>query len=273
MVREAKALKVSGSEPDASGAESPDGHGLAAQRLDLALLRQGLVGSRARARDLILRGHVRVDGVVCRKPARLVTAVSTVCVDGTRSGNVSRGAEKLGAALDAFGIEVSGRCAVDVGASTGGFTQVLLGRGAAQVYAVDVGTAQLHESLRSDQRVVVLEQTDARLLTRKMVPDPLDLVVADVSFVSLTKVLGPALDLTAANAHLVALIKPQFEVGPRAVGKGGVVRDLQARMAAVEAVVQWVAARDGWQVINVVPSPIAGGDGNQEYLIGASRNG
>lgn len=185
---------------------------------------------------------------------------------------VSRGAEKLHAALETFGLSVAGRTALDIGASTGGFTEVLLKKGARKVYAVEVGSDQLHPSLREDARVISLEKCDARKLDHEKIGDEIDLIVADVSFISLAKVLLPALGLAAPNAQLVALIKPQFEVGPEKVARGGIVRDENTRLGAVEAFRNWLCTQPGnWSVMAEMKSPIKGGDGNVEYLIGAVR--
>ena len=243
------------------------------RRLDQALVEAGLVTTRSRARDAIGRGLVRVAGAIVDKPGALVEAGAPLAVlPGAGVDFVSRGAVKLGAALDAFGLDPKNRIALDVGASTGGFTEVLLARGAAKVYAVDVGHRQLHERLRRDARVASLEDQDARTLSRASIPDEVGAVTADVSFISLAKALPAALGLAGRGAWLVALVKPQFEAGPDAVGKGGVVRDPDAREAAVASVSRWLARDMGWSVIGVVPSPIAGGSGNREYLLGARRD-
>jgi 23S rRNA (cytidine1920-2'-O)/16S rRNA (cytidine1409-2'-O)-methyltransferase len=242
------------------------------QRLDNALVARGLAPSRSRARDLIRRGLVLVDGRVVQEPGYRLADASVPCLVAGAPGFVSRGAEKLIAALDHFGLAPAGRVGLDVGASTGGFSEVLLLRGARRVYAVDVGHGQLHSRLRSDPRVVALEGTDARGIDASLVPEPVGAIVADLSFIALAKSLGPALDRAAPDAWLVALIKPQFEVGPAQVGKGGIVRDPAARQAAVEAVTGWLAAKAGWRVLGVTPSPIAGGSGNLEFLVGARRN-
>jgi 23S rRNA (cytidine1920-2'-O)/16S rRNA (cytidine1409-2'-O)-methyltransferase len=242
------------------------------RRLDVALVARSLAATRSQARDLIGRGCVSVGGDVVTKSATLVAESDAVTVADGAADYVSRGALKLAAALEAFGFEAHGRIALDVGASTGGFTQVLLGRGAAKVYAIDVGHGQLHPRLAADARVVSMETCDARRLTRALIPDPVDAIVADVSFISLTKVLPATLALTTAGAWLVALIKPQFEVGPVAVGKGGIVRDSVAREQAVAAVRSWIAAQRGWDVRGVIPSPIPGGSGNREFLLGAARD-
>jgi 23S rRNA (cytidine1920-2'-O)/16S rRNA (cytidine1409-2'-O)-methyltransferase len=242
-----------------------------ASRLDLVLVARGLAPSRARARDLIRRGLVEVAGAIVTRPAVVVVGEVDIRVLGG-AADVSRGAAKLVAALDSFAFPVEGRVALDIGASTGGFTQVLLARGAARVYAVDVGHGQLDPRLAADPRVVSLERCDARRLDRALVPEPVDAIVADVSFISLTKALPVPLSLAAPAAWLVALVKPQFEAGPAAVGRGGIVRDPAARRRAVEAVRDWVAAQPGWRVVDVVASPIAGGSGNEEFLLGAVRD-
>jgi len=241
------------------------------QRLDLALVARGLVATRAKARDLIARGEVRVDGEVARKPAMSVRAEQTIVVDAHAAAQVSRGAVKLTAALDHFGLVPTARIALDIGASTGGFTQVLLERGAARVYAVDVGRDQLHASLEEDPRVVTLEARDARTLDRAIVPDAIDAIVADVSFISLRKALPAALALAAPGCWIVALVKPQFEVGREGVGKGGIVRDPALRAQALDKVREWLAQQHGWSVIGDMPSPIEGGSGNVEFLLAGVR--
>ena len=185
---------------------------------------------------------------------------------------MSRGGLKLDHALQAFAIDVTGVVALDVGASTGGFTDVLLARGAARVYAVDVGYGQLHWKLRSDDRVVVLERTNARNLTAEQIPEPIDIVVCDASFIGLEKVLPVPLQFARPGARLVALIKPQFEVGRGEVGKGGIVRDESLREAVCRRIEDWVAGLSGWSVIGVVESPVTGADGNVEFLIAARRD-
>lgn len=241
-------------------------------RLDRLLVQRGLAATRSRARDLIRRGCVTVAGARVSKPGMEVPDHVDLAVEGASGDDVSRGRVKLAAALEAFGFDPAGRRALDIGASTGGFTQALLGCGAARVWAVDVGHGQLHPSLAADPRVVSLEGVDARDLSVSLVEGPVEAIVADVSFISLTLALPATLALAAPGAWLVALIKPQFEAGREAVGKGGVVRDEAARQAAVEKVRAWLAAQPGWRVKGVVPSPIAGGSGNQEFLIGAVRD-
>lgn len=241
-------------------------------RLDQALVERGLVATRSRARDLIRRGEVTVDGAVAMKPAAAVSPGSTIALSPGAGDYVSRGALKLAAALDCFALSPAGRICLDVGASTGGFTETLLRRGAARVHAVDVGTGQLDAALAADARVAALEQTDVRHLDRSVIPDPVAAVVADVSFMSLTLALPAALALTAPGAWLVALVKPQFEAGRAAVGKGGIVRDAAAHAAAVEKVRAWIAAQPGWRPLGVLPSPVTGGSGNAEFLIAAVRD-
>lgn len=241
-------------------------------RLDKILVARGLVATRSRARDLIQRGQVSVGGAAVTKPGTVIDDAACVTIDGA-SDYVSRGGFKLAAALDVFGLDPSGRVALDVGASTGGFTEILLSRGATKVYAVDVGRDQLHPSLRADPRVVSLEGQDVRALSRSHVPEPVSALVADVSFISLEKALPAALALASPGAWLVALVKPQFEAGREAIGKGGIVRDQAVRDAQAERLASWVGAQTGWRVLGVVLSPIEGGSGNQEFLLGALFGG
>ncbi|MHA6298521.1 TlyA family RNA methyltransferase [Devosia sp. CAU 1758] len=235
-------------------------------RLDLALEQRGLMPSRARARDAILRGTVSVNGAPAKKPNQMIGEDDVLALDDPAAGYVSRAALKLIAGLDADGIDVTGKVCLDVGASTGGFTQVLLERGAAKVFAVDVGHDQLHESLRSDPRVVSLEGVNARELDREGIPQVIDLVVSDVSFVSATKVLAAPLGLCGPRAEAVVLFKPQFEVGREFVGKGGIVTDLEAGERAMGEVVAFVEGA-GFALRSKVASPIAGGDGNLETAL------
>lgn len=240
------------------------------QRLDQELVSRGMVATRARARDLIVRGNVCVAGDVTTKPSKMVSSEISlkVCGDGERY--VSRGALKLKAGLDAFDFDVSRRVALDVGASTGGFTDVLLQAGVKKVYAVDVGRKQLAEKIRYNPSVVNMDETDARTLSREKILDPIGIIVADVSFISLTKALPQALSLAAPSCFLVALIKPQFEVGPERVGSGGIVRDQGAIESACHEIESWLDSLEGWRTTGIIPSPITGGSGNQEYLIGAT---
>ncbi len=248
-------------------------HGLNRQRLDGALVERGLAPTRSQARDLIKRGCVSVDGATIAKAGHVVGEAAIIAVQEGAQPYVSRGGLKLAAALEAFGFDPEGVVAVDIGASTGGFSDVLLRRNAAKVYAVDVGRGQLHPVIAGDPRVVMLEGQDARLLDRSIIAEPAGAIVADVSFVSLAKVLGAALALAAPGAWLVALVKPQFELGREEIGKGGIVRDPAAREQAVESVRGWVCGQAGWQVMGVIASPIAGGSGNVELLLGARRDG
>lgn len=235
-------------------------------RLDLALEQRGLLPSRARARDAILRGTVRVNGAPARKPNQMVGAEDAIALDDPAAGYVSRAALKLVAGLDAGAIGVEGKACLDIGSSTGGFTQVLLERGAAKVFAVDVGHDQLHERLRGNPRVVSLEGFNAREISRQEIPEPVELLVSDVSFVSVTKVLEAPLGLCAERAEAVILFKPQFEVGRDFVGKGGIVSDAEANARAMGEVIAFVEAQGFAHRLSVV-SPIAGGDGNIETVL------
>ena len=243
------------------------------KRLDHALVERGLVPSRSRAQDLIKDGKVLVDRKVCTKRSAEVDAQQMIALKSDAPRYVSRGGTKLAAALQRFGFDANDRVALDVGASTGGFTEVLLEAGARKVYAIDVGRDQLHPRLRKDARVVSLEERDARDLAPSLFPDAVTAIAADLSFISLCKALGPALALAARGAWLIALIKPQFEAGRAHVGKGGIVRDPQARAAAVEAVSAWLKTQPGWRLVGVMPSPIKGGSGNEEFLLGAVNDG
>jgi 23S rRNA (cytidine1920-2'-O)/16S rRNA (cytidine1409-2'-O)-methyltransferase len=243
------------------------------KRLDVVLVERGLAPTRSRARDLIKYGKVLVDQQVCTKVAAEVRGEQVLTLAPGSADAVSRGAAKLAAALDAFKFDAQGRVVLDVGASTGGFTQVLIERGAAKVYAVDVGHDQLHARLEADPRVVSLEGCDARALTPQTIPEPVAAIVADVSFISLAKALPAPLALAEQGAWLVALIKPQFEVGRANIGKRGIVRDQGAKDAAVEEVTSWLAAQKSWRVAGVIPSPIRGGSGNEEFLLGALKDG
>jgi 23S rRNA (cytidine1920-2'-O)/16S rRNA (cytidine1409-2'-O)-methyltransferase len=242
------------------------------QRLDRALVERGLVETRSRARDLILSGAVLIDAKPITKVAALVSETAIIALAATANPYVSRGALKLAAALGHFNLSPKGLVVLDIGSSTGGFTEVLLKRGAAKVYAIDVGRDQLHARLRANPRVITLESFDARKVTRATIPDPFNAVVADVSFISLTKALGPALALTEPLGWLIALIKPQFEAGRQAVGKGGIVRDPNDRARAVAEVRAWLAEQANWECLGVMPSPIHGSDGNEEFLLAARRH-
>jgi 23S rRNA (cytidine1920-2'-O)/16S rRNA (cytidine1409-2'-O)-methyltransferase len=244
---------------------------MARRRLDQELVERGLLDSRTKAQALILAGRVFSGERRLDKPGQQVSADLPLELRLPEVPFVSRGGLKLARGLDAFAIDPSGAIALDVGASTGGFTDVLLRRGAARVYAVDVGHGQLDWSLRQDPRVIVLERTNARYLTRSEVPEEPDVVVCDASFISLKLVLPPALELARPGAFLVALIKPQFEVGKGEVGRGGVVRDPALHAAVCEATARWLEDVQGWSVRGIVESPILGPKGNREFLIGARK--
>jgi 23S rRNA (cytidine1920-2'-O)/16S rRNA (cytidine1409-2'-O)-methyltransferase len=237
-------------------------------RADQLLVARGLFESRARAQAAIAAGRVTADGVPVTKPAQTLASDAKIIAEPAHA-YVSRGALKLASALDRFGIDPAGKVCLDVGASTGGFTELMLKRGARRVYAVDVGTGQLHPSLRGRPDVVLLEGTDVRALSRALVPERPALLVVDVSFISLKLVLPGMTEIAAPKAVLVALIKPQFEAGKKHVGKG-VVRDPAVQQAVCEDLIAFVATL-GWQVLGLVESPILGGDGNREFLLGARR--
>ena len=236
-------------------------------RVDAELVRRGLARSRQQAAELISAGKVSIDGLPAVKPATAVavTAALTVARDGERAW-VSRGAHKLMGALDAFGISVEGRRCLDAGASTGGFTEVLLDRGAAEVVAADVGYGQLAWSLRSDQRVIVVERTNVRDLTPEAIGGPVDVVVADLSFISLVTVLPALTGCAWSSADIVPMVKPQFEVGKGQVGAGGVVHDPGLRAASVLAAARR-AGELGWHTVDVTASPLPGPSGNVEYFL------
>ena len=239
-------------------------------RADQLLVLRGLAESRTRAQALILAGNVFAGDRRVAKAGDLIAEEVSLTVKGRDHPWVSRGGIKLDHGLTHFGFDVAGAVALDVGSSTGGFTDVLLSRGAAKVYAVDVGTNQLAWKLRSDDRVTVHEQTNARDLNREIIPDPIDIVVCDASFISLSKVLDAALDFARPGAMLVALVKPQFEAGREEVGKGGVVRDPAVHERVCNDAVDWVRSK-GWTVLGVERSPITGPEGNVEFLLGAVK--
>ena len=241
------------------------------QRLDQLLVARGLVQSRARAADLIARGAVRIAGELAAKAGQLVAAEAEVAVDPAANAHVARSGAKLAAALARFELDAHGVTALDIGASTGGFTQVLLEAGARKVYAVDVGHAQLHDSLRSDPRVVSLEGQDARGLSRVQIAEPVMAIVADVSFVSLRHVLPEPLRLAAEGCWLVALVKPQFEAGRDAIGKRGIVYEEAVRQGAVQGIVSFLEGA-GWRIVGDLQSPLPGKEGNIEWLVGAVRD-
>jgi 23S rRNA (cytidine1920-2'-O)/16S rRNA (cytidine1409-2'-O)-methyltransferase len=239
-------------------------------RADQLLVSRRLAESRTRAQALIMAGAVFSGEKKLAKAGDLLAEDAPLEVRGKDHPWVSRGGIKLDHGLTYFGFDVAGAVALDVGSSTGGFTDVLLSRGAAKVYAVDVGTNQLAWKLRQDSRVVVLEQTNARHLASEQVPESLDIIVCDASFISLAKVLEAPLKLAKSGATLVALVKPQFEAGRAEVGKGGVVRDPAVHARVCAAAAEWVASQ-GWEVIGVTQSPITGPEGNIEFLLGAEK--
>lgn len=241
-------------------------------RADQLLVDAGLAESRARAQALILAGLVYLGDRKIEKAGQQVPADAELDVRGRDHPWVSRGGIKLAHALDAFDIDVTGFVAIDVGSSTGGFTDVLLTKGAARVYAVDSGTNQLAWKLRSDDRVIVHEQTSARILTQAHIPEPIDIIVCDASFISLAKVLEKPIGFARPGAHLVALIKPQFEARREEVGKNGVVRDPAVHERVCAEVQDWVVAQ-GWTVAGLTPSPITGPQGNIEFLLYARLGG
>lgn len=242
------------------------------RRLDQYLLEEGLVESRGRGRGLILAGQVWVDGRRVDKPGTLIAADATVTLVGPEHPFVSRGGVKLQAALDTFGIPVRDKVCLDVGAGTGGFTDCLLQAGAARVLALDVGHGRFHQRLRDDPRVVLLERVNVRFLTPGLLPEVPDLVVIDVAFISLTLVLPVMADLLPPHGEILALIKPQFEVGKGAVGKGGVVRDPRKHGAAIRRVAGATCGL-GMTVKSLCASPIAGAKGNREFFIHVVRGG
>jgi len=238
-------------------------------RADLLLLARGLAESRARAQALILAGLVFSGERRIDKPGEALAEAAPLAVRGADHPWVSRGGVKLAHALAHFGLSPAGRVCLDIGASTGGFTDVLLAHGAARVYAVDVGHGQLAWKLRQDARVVVLERTNARHLTRTEVPEPVGAITCDASFIGLETVLPAPLALAAPGAWAVALVKPQFEAGPGQVGKGGVVRDPAVHRAVCARIEAWWAGLPGWRVLGLTESPITGPEGNREFLIAA----
>jgi 23S rRNA (cytidine1920-2'-O)/16S rRNA (cytidine1409-2'-O)-methyltransferase len=241
------------------------------QRADQLLIEQGLAESRAKAHALILAGLVTCAGRRVDKPGEQLAVDAVLEVKGRDHPWVSRGGVKLAHALGHFRILVDGMVALDIGASTGGFTDVLLSRGARRVYAIDVGHSQLAWKLRQDQRVIVHERLNARHLTRSHIREPVDIITCDASFIGLATVLPAPLALAADKAELVALVKPQFEAGREHVGKGGVVRDATVQREVCERAAAWVAAQRGWTVVGIVDSPILGPEGNREFLLYARR--
>ncbi|RWO01575.1 TlyA family RNA methyltransferase [Mesorhizobium sp.] len=243
------------------------------QRLDELLVARGLFPSRSRARDAIERGTVMVDGVIARKPGQTVRADCLMEVDDPAQGYVSRAALKLIAGLDYFDLDPAGSEALDVGASTGGFTQVLLGRGAAHVTAIDVGHGQIHPDIAGDPRVTVIEGLNARDLSTADLADRIpDFIVSDVSFISLKLALPPALAIARSGAKAIFLVKPQFEAGREAIGKGGLLKDPYDAARVAGLLQDWLDGVPGWRSLGLHLSPIEGGDGNREFLLAGIKD-
>ena len=240
-------------------------------RLDAWLVERGHFESRARAQAAIKAGLVRLNNAVIQKPSQKVASDDSIDVVGDVHPFVSRGGVKLQAALRAFDVDPAGLICLDLGASTGGFTDLLLREGALKIYAVDVGIGQLHSSIASDPRVINLEKTHVDRLDRSLVPDDIQLMVCDVSFISLKRALPNVLSLAAPVARLIALVKPQFEVGPSNIGKGGIVKPGTDLDAIPQEIGAWIDAQPKWNFDRFMDSPIAGGDGNREFLLAASR--
>ena len=242
------------------------------QRADTLLLARGLARSRERARRMIADGVVLVDGVPIVKPSKLLEADCDVKLTSIGNPWVSRAGLKLAGGLKAFPmVDVAGRYAIDIGASTGGFTDVLLAQNVGHVLAVDVGSRQLVEKIATNPHVTVMDATNARHLAANMLAKPVELIVCDASFISLKKILPAAMSLAAAGAYVVALIKPQFEVGKGMVGKGGIVRDTELHDAVIADIENWLITKMKWQHLGTVPSPIDGTDGNREFLIAGCK--
>ncbi len=241
-------------------------------RADLILVKLGLVPSREKARYLIRKKAVRLNGELLVKPSKIVAIDGKFDIEIGSIRWVSRGGIKLEAALKAFDVPyLSGAVCLDVGASSGGFSDVLLSHGAGLIYAVDVGHGQLAKKLASDPRIINLEKTHARDLTRQLVPHDIDFIVCDLSFISITKAVAPAMEFARIGAGLIILIKPQFEAGRAALGKGGLVKEDADRQAAIELVRRFVCTECGWQEMGLIRSPITGSDGNIEYLLYAVK--
>ncbi len=241
-------------------------------RLDQLLTDRKIVRSRSRARDAILRGCVKVDGVIIKRPSQKIADGADIVLDDPASSYVSRAALKLLEGLERSGFNVKGKTCLDIGASTGGFTQVLLERGATHVVAIDVGHAQMVARIANHPDVTSLEGINARDLDRKtMHGHKIEFIVSDVSFISLRLALPPALDLAEPGARGIFLVKPQFEAGRDHIGKGGLLRDPSLGLKVAEELKNWIDTQAGWQHTLILPSPVTGGDGNQEYLLCARK--
>lgn len=243
------------------------------QRLDQLLVSLRLFESRSRARDAIARGTVKVNGQAVTKPGQVFAPDAAISIDDPARAYVSRAALKLAAALDHFRLDPAGRTCLDVGASTGGFTEVLLERGASHVTAIDVGHGQMHERIAGDPRVANIEGLNARALTRAdLAGRAVDFVVSDVSFISLKLALPPALNLAEPGAICVLLVKPQFEAGRDAIGKGGLLKDAENGPHIAAELQRWLVEDMGWHSLGLIPSPISGGDGNREFLLAGRKS-
>ncbi len=242
------------------------------QRLDRQMVEQNLAPTRSKARDLIKGGHVSVNGVVCKKAGQIIAADAAIKLDKQAPQFVSRAALKLSHAIAHFGVDSKDRVVLDLGASTGGFTEVLVQNHARHVYAIDVGHDQLHEDLRNHNRVTSMEGQDARNLKSDQFQYPISAITVDVSFISLMKILEIPTKLAEQESWMLALVKPQFEVGRKALGKKGIVRDQHAIDTALQQVSEWINTRPGWQVKGTTPSPLKGQTGNQEYLLHAVKS-
>ncbi|MGX5665368.1 TlyA family RNA methyltransferase [Rhizobium daejeonense] len=242
------------------------------QRLDQLLVALDLFASRSRARDAIQRGTVKIDGKVVTKPSLVFSADHEFSIDDPAQDYVSRAALKLVAGLDHFKLDPEGRECLDVGASTGGFTEVLLKRGAGHVTSIDVGHGQFHPRLASDERVTNIEGLNARYLEPEDIDDrPIDFIVSDVSFISLKLALAPALDLAEPGSHCLLLVKPQFEAGRDAISKAGLLKEPETAPLVAAELERWLVEDMGWESLGLIPSPIAGGDGNEEFLLAGRK--
>lgn len=239
------------------------------RRLDIWLVEQKLAPSRSRARDLIKSGFIKVNGSIVTKVGQTVAPSTEITLSNEAPNFVSRSAVKLEQALSYFEIEVTGKTILDVGSSTGGFTEVLLRNGAKHIYAIDVGHDQLHESLKGNPKITSLEGQDARTLKPSDFNWPIEAITIDVSFISLTKALETPLSFIQKQGWLIALIKPQFEVGKKALGKGGIVKNEAEHQAVIEKITKWLTKKPNWQILGVIPSPISGQSGNKEFLLAA----
>jgi 23S rRNA (cytidine1920-2'-O)/16S rRNA (cytidine1409-2'-O)-methyltransferase len=242
------------------------------QRLDQLLVALGLIASRSRARDAIARGTVKIDGKIITKPSMIFNDSVKIEIEDPAGDYVSRAALKLIKGLDHFALDPSSHICLDVGASTGGFTEVLLERGAAHVYSIDVGHSQMHPRIESDERVTNIEGLNARNLESKDLDDAaISFIVSDVSFISLKLALAPALKLARSGAHAVLLVKPQFEAGKDAISKSGMLKQPETAPIVAQELQRWLVDDMGWQSLGLIPSPITGGDGNVEFLLGGRK--